>query len=92
MSDPQNQDALFNRLDALINALQAPKIPPSKALWNTDQCAAYLGVSKKKFAYDIACKKTFPEARNVGDTINSTNYRWVAGEVMTWAEAQKVKH
>lgn len=91
MSLLDNNDLLI-KLEQLIDVLQAPKVPPAKALWDTGQCAAYLGVSKKKFTYDIACKKTFPLARNVGDTINSTNYRWVAGEVMTWAEAQKIKH
>lgn len=85
------ESALIERLDMLIQTLQMPKIPKNKELWNSAQASNYLGLSKNKFMYSVACKRTFPKPRNVGDSINSTNYRWLAGEVMSWAEAQKMR-
>ena len=89
---PSNEvQVLAQKLDHLIAALLAPKVPVHKELWNSAQTAAYLKVTKEKFLRNIACKKTFPKARNVDpDTSNATNHRWNAGEVMAWAEAQKV--
>jgi len=84
--------ALIERLDMLIQTLQRPLIPKNKELWNSAEAAIYLGLSKNKFMYSVACKRTFPRPRNVGDSVNRTNYRWLAVEVMSWAEAQKVKH
>ena len=83
---------LISKLDELITIMQAPKVPANRELWNSQQAAAYLGLTKKKFVYDVACKSTFPKPRNVGGSLNSTNYRWLASEVMSWAEAQRVKH
>ncbi|EAQ63793.1 hypothetical protein MED121_05383 [Marinomonas sp. MED121] len=75
----------------LIQTLQMPKPPKNKELWNSAQPANYLGLSKNKLMYSVACKKTFPKPRNVGDSLNSTIYRWLAGEVMSWAEAHKIQ-
>jgi len=46
----------------------------------------------KKFIDDVACKRTFPQARNVGGSENRTNWRWVASDVISWALAQKMTH
>ena len=84
-------ESLSEKLEILINLLMAPKVPANRELWDSAQCAAYLRVKKEKFLRDIACKRTFPKARNVDpDTINATNKRWIAGEVMAWAESQKI--
>ncbi|KZN14597.1 hypothetical protein OA79_04810 [Marinomonas sp. TW1] len=69
-----------------------PKVADNKTLWDSNECAAYLGLSKKKFMGDVACKRTFPKARNVGGSENRTNWRWVASDVMSWALAQKITH
>jgi predicted DNA-binding transcriptional regulator AlpA len=86
------KDALLTKLEELIMIMQAPKVPANKELWSSAQTSAYLGLTKKKFMYDVACKPNFPKPRNVGGSTNSTNYRWLAGEVMSWAEAQKITH
>lgn len=88
-SQPNNQ--LVERLETLIAIMSAPKVPPHKALWDSADCASYLRVTKDKFLRTISCIKTFPTARNVDkSTTNATNKRWLAGEVMAWAEAQRV--
>lgn len=84
-------DSIAEKLEALIGLLMVPKVPANRELWDSAQCAAYLRIKKEKFLRDIACKRTFPKARNIDpDTINATNKRWIAAEVMAWAEAQRI--
>lgn len=81
----------FNsRLEELITLLKAPKVPTEKALWDSEMCAAYLGVKQKYFLSNIAAIKSFPRARNVSGSERSQGHRWVAGEVMNWAMSKKV--
>lgn len=84
--------SLAEKIELLIQTLSKPKVADNKTLWGADECAAYLGLSKKKFMGDVACKRTFPQARNVGGSENRTNWRWVASDVMSWALAQKITH
>ncbi|WP_394178428.1 helix-turn-helix transcriptional regulator [Marinomonas posidonica] len=86
------ESALAEKLEQLIQTLSKPKVADNKTLWGSNECAAYLGLSKKKFMGDVACKRTFPKARNVGGSENRTNWRWVASDVMAWALAQKITH
>ncbi|RBO83402.1 helix-turn-helix transcriptional regulator [Marinomonas aquiplantarum] len=86
------ESALAEKLEQLIQTLSKPKVADNKTLWGSNECAAYLGLSKKKFMGDVACKRTFPKARNVGGSENRTNWRWVASDVMAWALAQKMTH
>lgn len=88
----KHEIALTEKLEQLIQTLSKPKVSDNKTLWGSDECAAYLGLSKKKFMGDVACKRTFPQARNVGGSENRTNWRWVASDVMSWALAQKMTH
>ncbi len=91
-SDQKESPVLLDKIDQLIQTLNKPKVADNKTLWSSDECAAYLGLSKKKFMGDVACKRTFPQARNVGGSENRTNWRWVASDVMSWALAQKTTH
>ena len=88
----KHEIALTEKLEQLIQTLSKPKVSDNKTLWGSDECAAYLGLSKKKFMGDVACKRTFPQARNVGGSENRTNWRWIASDVMSWALAQKMTH
>jgi len=82
---------IAHKLDALIALLMAPKVALNHELWDAGQVAAYLRTSKQKFLRDIATKRTFPKARCVDpDTINATNKRWIASEVISWANSQRV--
>jgi predicted DNA-binding transcriptional regulator AlpA len=84
------ETALAEKLAQLIQTLSKPKVSDNKTLWGSDECAAYLGLSKKKFMGDVACRRTFPKPRNVGGSENRTNWRWIASEVMSWALAQSI--
>jgi predicted DNA-binding transcriptional regulator AlpA len=84
--------SLAEKLEQLIQTLSKPKVSDNKTLWDAEDCAAYLKLSKKKFMGDVACKNTFPKARNVGGSENRTNWRWIASDITSWALAQKMTH
>lgn len=84
----QEQQALHDKLDRLISLLSKPKVADNKTLWDAKECADYLRLTKQKFMGDVACRRTFPKAKNVGGSENRTNWRWVAGDVISWALAQ----
>ncbi|ETI58239.1 helix-turn-helix transcriptional regulator [Marinomonas profundimaris] len=93
VSTPEKvETALAEKLEQLIQTLSKPKVSDNKTLWGSDECAAYLGLSKNKFMGDVACRRTFPKPRNVGGSENRTNWRWIASDVMSWALAQKMTH
>lgn len=88
MSDVNNQEILIGKLDQLIQVLSKPKVADNKTLWDAEECAMYLKLTKNKFMADVACRRTFPRPKNVGGSENRTNWRWIASEVMAWALAQ----
>ncbi len=84
----QEQQAIISKLEELISVLSKPKVADNKTLWDAQECADYLKLTKQKFMGNVACRRTFPRPHNVGGSENRTNWRWVASEVMAWALAQ----
>jgi len=82
-------DALIDRLDALINVLARPKIPADRELWDSNQASSYLGMSARNFSGRIACKPDFPRAIRLADI--KGGMRWKAQEVMDWVENRREK-
>ena len=39
--------AILSKLDELIHAIRAPKLPANKELWDASQCAEYLKVTRR---------------------------------------------
>lgn len=89
----QESQALYDKLDKLISVLSKPKVADNKTLWDAQECADYLKLTKKKFMGNVAGRRTFPSPRKVGGSENRTNWRWVASDVIAWALAQSTtKH
>jgi len=60
-------------------------IPPEKRLWAAEQIAEYFGSSSTTIYRTVLCKPDFPKAIKIAGGAQ----RWVAGEVMEWAESQR---
>lgn len=76
--------AVAEKLDALINILSQPAIPADRKLWSREQIGIYLQIKRSAIDRVISCP-SFPAARKPG----GGHPRWIAGEVMAWAEKQK---
>lgn len=63
---------------------RALSVPADRKLWSRDQVSHYLGI--KRSALDrVLASPGFPDARRPA----GGHPRWLAGEVMKWAEKQK---
>lgn len=83
------ETALIDKIDALIAVLKRPVIPAERVLWDSEQAAAYLGVTARHFAERIACKPSFPLTIRLAEI--KGGLRWKAEEVMNWAESRREK-
>ena len=81
---------LAQKIDELIKTLSAPKIPDSKRLWTSKECADYMSCSAKHFTTRIATRPSFPVPINLNQGRNGT-YRWLATEVMNWTIGNRSK-
>lgn len=80
---------ILEKLDALIAVLKRPVIPADRVLWDSEQAAAYLGVTPNHLTGRIACKPDFPKAIRLAEI--KGGLRWKAEEVMDWAESRREK-
>lgn len=63
---------------------RALAIPAERKLWSQEQVGHYLGLKKSQL-YKVLATPGFPDARRPA----GGHPRWLAGEVMKWAERQK---
>ena len=75
-------EAIHKGFERIAHAMS---VPQGKQLWNAEAVADYFGVSSSTVYKTILCKPSFPEAIK----IESSCKRWVAGEVMEWAESNR---
>ena len=77
--------------DALAVRIR-PRIPASVQLWDLDDIAEYLRLSKVSVQSRIACLPDFPKAiRLPTDGKKSGHPRYKAAEVISWAEHHQEK-
>lgn len=78
---------LIDKLARAIAANMPAAIPIDVALWSSEDCAAYLRISKSSFSQRIACLPGFPQAIRLPRADGrATHPRWKALEVIEWAE------
>lgn len=83
MNDQANDSNIINQgFDRLIAAMS---IPQTRKLWKVEDISEYFGVSTTTCYRCILCRPDFPEAIKISDGPK----RWVSGEVMEWAEANR---
>ena len=64
--------------------------PPEKIIWSAEQCAEYLGISRRHFVDRVSKIWGFPTAiRLPTDTGSRGHDRWYAIDVQNWVEQQK---
>lgn len=73
--------ALAESIAAAIE--RALSVPAERKLWTREQVGDYLQIKDRRLS-DVLAKPGFPDAR-----YPTGHPRWVAGEVMKWAERQK---
>ena len=73
-----DQQALFEKLDNLTNALKLGR----PALWTIRDIGAYCGLSETTVRTTMICRSTFPDAVKVTD--DAKGRRWVPDEVVSW--------
>jgi len=78
------------KFEEILSLLKKMKLPLEVTLWSSQECADYLGISKKKFLNSVRADRSFPKPRNIADTERSHSHRWVAKEVINWAMSKKV--
>lgn len=62
------------------------------ALWSAEHCAEYLLVSKKVFIERYSANPSFPKRIKVPNGTGGYGHpRWLAREVIEWAESFKEK-
>lgn len=74
------------RLDRLIAAIEKPQFKPEETLWNSDQVAEWLGLSKPTVESRVISRQDFPSALRPVDS-KQAQRRWFASDVMQWARS-----
>lgn len=72
-----------------------PNAAPSKSpliLWNSDDCAAFLRCSRRRFMEHIRPLPSFPPPRYLPTVEGSSRPLWFPDEVEMWAAANLSEH
>jgi hypothetical protein len=83
----ETADPLDGFIDRLVVALEQRK--PKKleeTLWNVDQIAEWLGLSKVTVEIRVVSRPDFPSALRPVDS-KQAQRRWFASDVLAWARA-----
>lgn len=64
--------------------------PPDKVIWTADQCADYLGISRRHFVDRVSKQWRFPAAIKLPtDTGSRGHDRWHAVDIQAWVSKHK---
>lgn len=75
--------------DAIARKMVAAP-PPDKVIWTADQCAEYLGISRRHFVDRVSKAWEFPAAIKLPTDNGSRGHdRWYAAEIQKWVGEQK---
>lgn len=77
--------------DAIVQRLRM--LPPAdKIIWTADQCADYLGMSRRHYVDSVSKTWGFPTAIKLPTDNGSRGYdRWYAADVQQWVAQHKKK-
>lgn len=78
-------DNITNKLDELLAVSRSASIPINVRWLDAAGVGAMLGYSARHVAERVACRPDFPRPMR----INGGHPRWLAKEVMTWADGQR---
>ena len=84
----------IEKLGEVVARHMPPVVKPDEELWNSDQCAAYLGIrSADSFIQYTASLPSFPDIIELPSARSKKRggYRWVAAEVKQWALSHRRK-
>lgn len=75
--------------DAIAQKLRL--LPPAdKVIWNADQCAEYLGISRRHYVDRVSKTWGFPAAIRLPTETGSRGHdRWYAADVQEWVSQHK---
>lgn len=75
--------------DAIVQRLRV--LPPAdKIIWTADQCADYLGISRRHYVDKVSKTWGFPAAIKLPTEIGSRGHdRWYAVDVQQWVSQHK---
>lgn len=83
-------DAVVDRLDKILEALQLAAMPLDKRLWTAAQAATYLQVSEHHLVTRYIHREEFPRPIWLPSTTpggkSPKTRRWVASEIVEWAQ------
>lgn len=85
-SDPFAVMRLIGRIDRLIQVLERPQLKPEETLWNSEQIADWLGLSKQTVEIRVVTRPDFPAALRPVES-KQAQRRWFASDVMKWARS-----
>lgn len=79
------QTELIARIDRLVKALEKPQ-SPEETLWDMDQIAEWLGLSKRTVETKVVTRADFPKGFRPVDNAQAQGHRrWFAASVIEWA-------
>lgn len=80
----------YEKLADAIARKMAALAPPDKVIWTAEQCAEYLGISRRHYVDKVSKSWGFPAAIKLPtDTGSRGHDRWYAIDVQDWVSKQK---
>jgi predicted DNA-binding transcriptional regulator AlpA len=79
-------DKLAQDVSQILGDRLARKIPIEHELWDGEQMAEYLKVSKRQVLERYAAQPGFPRAIRLPSDNGNGQRRWKAKEIIAWAE------
>lgn len=84
------KDIDYEKLAEAIARKLSMKTPPDKVIWTADQCAEYMGMSRRHFVDKVSKTWGFPAAIKLPTETGSRGHdRWHAIDVQSWVSQHK---
>ena len=82
----EQRDEILVRLEQVVALLRTIAVPQDDALWNSQQIADWLGLSKVSVELRVVSRDNFPKPLRAVDT-KQAQRRWFRSDVIEWGRA-----